>query len=169
MLDETVSQLPKTEVGIKNAFESCSGRQKYIQVQNADFRLYLEKAKSDLKNIENDYRVGAWDWVIVKSHYSIHHASNAILVKSKNFFSKDHICTILALKNFELITKDLYSGLRKINEKFSDFTAFDITYLLRKAGQYDVRKWKDITKADADQIYSLAKEFVAFVEEACYK
>ena len=66
MLEETVSQLPKTEEGVKNAFEACSSRQKYIQVQKADFKLYLEKAKSDLKNIENDYKAEAWDWVVVK-------------------------------------------------------------------------------------------------------
>ncbi len=169
MLDETISQLPKTEEGIENAYNSCSGRAKYIHVAEADFNLYLEKAKSDLKNIENDCKAEAWDWVIIKAYYSIHHAANALLVKSKAFYSKDHICTILALKHFELISGDFYSKLRKINEKFSDFTAFDITYLLRKVGQYDVRKWKDVTKTDADQIYSLAKEFVAFAEEVCYK
>ena len=92
-----------------------------------------------------------------------------MLVKSQGFYSKDHICAILALNYLKLISESFYKKLREINTKFSDFTGFEISYSLRKLSQYDVLKWKSINKKDAEQIYSLAKELILFVEVECYK
>lgn len=169
VIEELVPKLPKTEKSIKCAYESCLNLKKFVFVESKEFAAHLEKAKSDLKSAETDYKAESWDWVIVKAYYAIHHAINALLVKSKGFYSKDHICAILALKSFELIPEVLYQKLRKIDAKFSDFTGFDITYTLRKISQYDVRKWKDISATDAKSIYSLAKELIAFIEERCYQ
>lgn len=168
VIEELISKLPKTSKGIENAYKNCSRLKRLIRVKNSEFSAHLEKAKSDLAKIKSDYDNRAWDWVIIKSYYSIHHAINALLVKVKGFYSKDHICAILALKYFELIPNDIYKKLRLIDKKFSDFRGFDITYSLRKISQYDVRKWKRISKKDAETIYYLAKEIVSYVEERCY-
>jgi len=146
VIEELISRLPKSPEGIKKAYKNCSRLKRFINVKNSEFSAHLEKAKSDLAKIKSDYDNQAWDWVIIKSYYSIHHTINSLLVKVKGFYSKDHTCTILALKHFELIPDDTYKKLREIDTKFSDFTGFDITYALRKISQYDVRKWKNITK-----------------------
>ena len=167
MLEKIVPKLPKTKEAIARAFENCS--KKFVTVSNEEFKAHLEKSKSDLASISNDYVKNSWDWVIVKAYYAIHHAANALLVKFNGFYSKDHICAILALKYSELLPETLYQKLRKINAKFEDFTAFDVSYILRKISQYDVTEWKALSKQDAESICAFAKEFVAFVEERCYK
>ncbi len=169
MIEEIIPQLPKTEDRVKNAYESCSNTGKFINVKNEEFSAHLEKAKSDLKNVGADFEKQAWDWVIIKSYYAMHHAINALLIKEKGFYSKDHICAILALKFHELIPVETYNMLREINSKFSDFSGFDITYTLRKISQYDVRKWKSLSKADAESIHLVSKEIVSYVEQRCYE
>lgn len=167
VIEEIVPNLPKKAERIQKAYESCSER--FITVSKEEFSAHLEKSKSDLANVESDFLKGSWDWAIIKSYYATHHAINALLIKEKGFYSKDHICAILALKFFEILPVVLYQELREINAKFSDFTGFDVSYTLRRISQYDVRKWKQVSKNDAEAIYSLAKKIVAFVEEECYK
>jgi len=168
VIEELVSQLPKTKESIAKSYESCDTQKRFVKVGKDSFLPHLEKAKSDLSRITPDMENGYWDWVIIKSYYATHHAINALLVKSLGFYSKDHICAILALKNHELLPDELYNKLRSINAKFSDFTGFDITYSLRKISQYNVMRWKSLTKNDARAAYSLADEMVRFAEERCH-
>lgn len=168
LIEQIISKLPKTKSGLSGYFNNCKLRKKFIYVEKKEFKKHLEKAKNDLRSIKNDYENKSWDWVVIKSYYVIHHSANSLLIKDKGFFSKDHICTIIALKFFELIPLSFYQKLQKIYNKFSDITAFDIIYSLRKFSQYDTEKWKEITKKDADLIYLFAKEFLSFVEERCY-
>src|SRR3989344_340722 len=169
MIDEVIPSLPIKEESIKSSYENCFSKRCFIEVDNREFSAHLEKAKSDLARVKNDYQQESWDWVIVKSYYSIMHAFNALLVKEKGFFSKDHFCTILSLKYFELVPREMYLKLRNIHTKFSDFTGFDVTYSLRKISQYDVYRWKEIAPRDAEAVYQLAKEVVSFVEKRCYR
>lgn len=169
MIEEIIPQFPRDKKKIENSYGNCTKLKKFIFVGKKEFIAHLEKAKSDLSKVKSDYEKEAWDWTIIKSYYATMHALNALLVKEKGFYAKDHFCTILALKYFDLIPKNLYEKLREINAKFSDFTGFDITYTLRKISQYDVVKWKELTKEDADSVYSLAKEIISFVERRCYQ
>ena len=168
MLEEMIPRLPRKESSIKKAFESCKSRGRFVPVDSKKFSAHLEKAKSDLAKISYEMDHRAWDWVIVKSYYSMHHALNALLVKFQGIYSKDHYCAILAIKEKELITEDIYKEFRKIDSQFSDFTGFDVTYTLRKIGQYDVKEWKGITERDAQAVYSIAKRIVEYAEERCY-
>ncbi|MDI6738032.1 MAG: HEPN domain-containing protein [Nanoarchaeota archaeon] len=166
VIEEIIPMLPKSEGKIKNAYENCKPR--FVAVNNKEFSAHLEKAKSDLANVESDFSKGSWDWAIIKSYYAIHHAINALLIKEKGFYSKDHICAILAVRSLNILPWELYSKVRQINAKFADFTGFDVTYTLRKISQYDVRKWRQLTKKDAESIYLLAKEVVSFAEKRCF-
>jgi len=141
VIEEIVPQLPKKLEKIKKSYKNCSNLGKFTTVNQEEFSAHLEKAKSDLANVESDFRKQSWDRVIIKSYYSTHHAINALLIRKKGFYSKDHICAILALKFFEIIPQEIY----------------------------DVRKWKQLSKKDAESIYLLAKEIVAFAERECYK
>ncbi|MBI5871463.1 HEPN domain-containing protein [archaeon] len=168
VIEEIIPNIPKGKKAVEHAYSNCAKLKKFVTVSSNEFTSHLEKAKSDLSSIGADYKDENWDWVIVKSYYAMHHAINCLLVKLMGYYCNDHICAIITLKHFELLPDSLYLKLRNINAKFSDFTGFDVSYSLRKISQYDVRKWKNISKQDAEAIYKVAKELIAFVEWRCY-
>jgi uncharacterized protein (UPF0332 family) len=118
-----------------------------------------------LQRAIKEFEDNCWDWTIIKAYYAIHHAANALLTKKAGFFSKDHICLIVALKHLELIPNEFYEKLRTLHSRFSDFSAFELVYSLRKMGQYNIVKWKELSRNDAKIVLEFAKRFVRFVEE----
>jgi uncharacterized protein (UPF0332 family) len=165
VLEEIGSKLPTREDSIKAYYETCISRKKFINIDASEAIFHLEKTKHDLSRAIKEFENDCWDWTIIKAYYSIHHAANALLIKKAKMFSKDHICLIVALKHLGLIPNEFYEELRKLHSKFSDFTAFEIAYSLRKVSQYDVVKWKELSKEDAELVLEFAKKFVKFVEE----
>lgn len=165
VIEEIKSKFPKRKKSIKNFYESCVLRKRFIKVENSDFIIHLEKAKHDLHRAIKEFEDNCWDWTIIKAYYSIHHAANALLIKKAGFFSKDHICLIVSLKYLELITNEFYYELRGLYSRFSDFSAFEMVYSLRKVSQYNVIKWKELSRDDAKIVLEFAKRFVRFVEE----
>jgi len=165
VLEDLKSRLPKRKKAIKSFYDTCLSRKKLIKVENSEFTIHLEKAKHDLQRAIKEFEDECWDWTIIKAYYAIHHAANALLVKKFGFFSKDHICLIISLKHLELIPDEFYEKLRVIHSKFSDFSAFELVYSLRKISQYNVVKWKYLSKKDAESVLEFAKRFVKFVEE----
>jgi len=165
VLEEIKSRLPKRKKTIKTFYESCFSRKKFIKVENSEFTVHLEKAKHDLHRAIKEFEDNCWDWTIIKAYYAIHHAANALLIRKAGFFSKDHICLIVALKNLELIPSEFYEKLRTLHSRFSDFSAFELVYSLRKMGQYNIVKWKELSRNDAKIVLEFAKGFVRFVEE----
>lgn len=153
MIEELKSRLPRRKKSVTSFFKSCFSRKLFIKTENSEFILHLEKSKHDLQRAIKELEDDCFDWTIIKSYYAIHHAANALLVKKQEMFSKDHICLIIALRNFNLISDGFYQELRNI-----------FTYSLRKISQYDVVKWKKISRDDASIVLSFAKKFVAFVE-----
>jgi uncharacterized protein (UPF0332 family) len=166
VLEELKSRLPKRKKTIKIFYESCLSRKKFVKVESSEFIVHLEKAKHDLHRAVKEFEDDCRDWTIIKAYYAIHHAANALLIKKSGFFSKDHICLIVSLKHLELIPNEFYQKLRTLHSKFSDFSAFEIVYSLRKISQYNIAKWKDLSKSEAKIVLEFAKKFVRFVEEA---
>lgn len=164
LIDELKSKLPKTEPAIAGFFGSCSDRKTYVETEKPETVRHLEKAKHDLSRAIRELEDSCFDWTVIKAYYAIHHAGNALLVKKRGVFSKNHVCLIIALRHLGLISDEFYQELREIHSKFSDFTAFDMTYSLRKIGQYDVMRWKSIGRDDASALLSFAGKFVVFVE-----
>ena len=163
-IEEMKIKLPKKEKSIENYFKSCKKRRKFVTSNPERSLKHLKKAKHDLNRAVAEFEDNVWDWSIIKSYYSIHHAGNALLLKNKGFFSKDHSCLIIALKVFNLIDKELFLKLKHIYERFSDVLSLDLTFELRKISQYSVDEWEDLTKEDANKVLELAKEFVLYVE-----
>lgn len=150
VLEEIKARIPKRKKAIKTFYESCTSRKKFIKVENTEFIIHLEKAKHDLQRAVEEFKDECWDWTIIKAYYAIHHAANALLVKRTGFFSKDHVCLIVSLKHLEVIPDDFYEKLRSLHSRFSDFSAFELVYSLRKISQYNIVKWKELSKSDAE-------------------
>jgi len=164
MLEKIKIRLPKKEKSIEKFFSSCEKRKKFVQdIENYNEKR-LKKSKHDLKAAISEFKEENWDWTVVKAYYAIHHAGNALLSKEKLLFSKDHSCLVIALAHYNLIDKQLFQKLSKIAEQFHNTLSIDIAFELRKIGQYDVERWEDITKEDAEKVLEIAKEFIAYVE-----
>lgn len=164
MLEQIRSEMPKSKESIESFFGSCIQRKRFLEEKKEEFFIHLEKAKHDLTRAIAEFEDKCYDWTVVKAYYAMHHAANSLLIKKKGLFSKDHICLVIALKHFELIPDNFYEKLRELHSKFSDFTAFDMTYSLRKISQYDVIKWKQVSENDALIILEFSKKFIGFVE-----
>lgn len=160
-------RFPKSEEKLSRSFESCEKRGKFIRVSKEEYLEHLEIAKDDLVALKSDFNNQNWRWVITKSYYSIFHATNALLINKLGFYSKDHLCAIIALKKENLIPKNLYSELSNVYERFSDIFSFAMIFEARKLSQYDVHKWKELTEDDATVAKNFAQKFISFVEEEC--
>jgi len=163
-IDEIKLKLPKMKQSVENFYFHCEKRKKYIEGKKEYAVKHLGKSKHDLFRATREFEDNCWDWTVIKAYYSIHHAGNALLLKKKGFFCKDHYCLIMALKYYNLVEEGLFEELSKLHESFSDIFGFDLTFQLRKMGQYDVNEWETIKEDDASLILSVAKKVVQFVE-----
>lgn len=159
------SKLPRNEEKIKRFFDSCNNRKKFVVDVENHYKSHLKKAKHDLSRAIAEFNDNCWDWTVIKSYYSIHHAGNALLSKRKGLFSKDHYCLIIALRKFDLIDEVLFEELIKLDEKFSDIFGIEFAFQLRKISQYSVDEWEDVTKKDAKILLELAKRFINYVDK----
>ena len=73
---------------------------------------------------------------------------------------------IISLKYHNLINDDFFKELSTLHESLSDILGLDLTFQLRKLGQYDVNEWENITEKEASLIISVAKKLISFVENA---
>lgn len=167
IFEEINVRFPKTEKKLQKAYESCEKRKKFVEISEESFMEHLELAKDDLGSIGADFQNKSWRWVIIKSYYAVFHATNALLVNKQGFFSKDHLCAVIALKKENLIPEEVYRELGDIYERFSDIFGFAIIFEARKLSQYDTKKWKELDEGNAKIAYNFAKKFVSFVEGAC--
>lgn len=69
------------------------------------------------------------------------------------------------MKYHDLIDKSLFEELIKINKKFSNILSLDLTFQVRKIGQYSVDEWEELKREDVELILKVAKKFIKFVEE----
>lgn len=159
-------KLPSKQEGIIAFFENCEKRKKFIEVEKEQYEKYLKKAKHDLYRAQREYEDNCFDWTIIKSYYAIHHAANALLLKKQGKICKDHSCLIIALKHHNLITEDLFKELSKLHESFADVLGLDLTFQLRKIGQYNVEEWENLTREDVQITLDVAKKIVAYAEHA---
>jgi len=167
LFEEINVKFPKTAGRLEKSFENCKKRSKFVDISRNHYLKHLELAKDDLNSITADFDKQNWRWVVTKSYYAIFHATNSLLVNKLGFFSKDHLCAVIALKKENLIPEEVYKDLGKVYERFSDIFGFSILFEARKLSQYDTEKWKDIKERDALITRDFAKSFVSFVEGAC--
>src|SRR3989338_346277 len=160
------NKLPKDKERIKIFYENCEKRHKYTSAVREYADKHLIKAKHDFSRAVKELEDKCWDWTVIKAYYSIFHAGNYLLLKKKGFFCKDHSCLIIALEYNGLLDNKIYKELSDLHESLADIFGFDLTFQLRKLGQYDVNEWENITEDDAKLIVHIARRFIQFVENA---
>ncbi len=165
-IDEIKIKLPSEKRSIENFFFNCEKRRKFITSDKKEHEKHLAKAKHDLYRATKEQEDKCWDWTVIKAYYALHHASNALLLKKRGYFCKDHLCLIIALKYFELIPDSLFKELSSVHESLADVLGLDLTFQLRKISQYSVEEWENITEEDASLMMNIAKKIVSFAENA---
>lgn len=167
LFNEINVRFPRSEKKLEKSYESCRKRRKFVDVSRNAYSEHLELAKDDLNSIKTDFENKNWRWVVTKSYYAVFHATNALLVNKLGFFSKDHLCAVIALKSQELIPQKLYEELGEVYERFSDIFGFAVIFEARKISQYDTEKWKELGDDDAKAARDFAHRLVSFVEGEC--
>jgi len=157
-------KLPKKAKTIGRFYLNCEKRKKFVAVGKENYKKHLKKAKHDLYRAEKEYEDKCWDWTVIKAYYAIHHSANALLVREKGFFCKDHSCLIVALKYYNLIKEGLFKELLDLHDSLADALGLDLTFQLRKLSQYDINEWENIKEEDASLTVSVAKKLISFVE-----
>jgi uncharacterized protein (UPF0332 family) len=163
-IEEMQIKLPRESKAIERFYRNCERRKKFIVVANENYKKHLKKSKHDLYRAIKEFQDKCWDWTAIKAYYAIHHVGNALLIKQKGMLCKDHSCLIIALKYYNVIKEDAFRDLSFLHESFSDVLGLDLTFQLRKIGQYNVNEWENITEKDASLVISIAKKFINFVE-----
>lgn len=159
--------LPRTPQRLASTYGNCEKRGRFVTVDRASARGHLGLARDDLASIRADMEHSNWRWVIIKGYYAIFHATNALLVRELGFYSKDHLCAIVALKQKGLLPERLYEDLGSVYKQFSDIFGFAVLFEARKLSQYDTEKWRDIGEDEAMIVREFARRYVFFVEGAC--
>ncbi len=165
-IEEISIKLPLKQEGIAAFFMNCEKRKKFIEVEKEQYEKYLKKAKHDLYRAQREYEDNCFDWTIIKAYYAIHHAANTLLLKKQGRICKDHSCLIIALKHHSIIPEGLFKELSQLHESFADALGLDLTFQLRKIGQYNVEEWEKLTKEDARITLDIAKRIVSYAEHA---
>lgn len=167
IFDSISVQFPTQAENVAAAFENCKKRKKFVEIPPDSFQEHLDMAKDDLLALDSDVQARHWRWVIIKAYYAVFHATNALLIKKQGYFSKDHLCAVLALKHENILKEEMYVAFREIYERFSDIFGFAIFFEARKLSQYDVAKWKDLKEEDAMIARAFALKYIAYVEREC--
>ncbi|MBU0760147.1 MAG: hypothetical protein KJ858_00485, partial [Nanoarchaeota archaeon] len=96
------NKLPKEKEKVRKFYENCEARHKYVPAMMEQAEKHLIKAKHDFSRALSELDDRCWDWTVIKAYYSIFHAGNFLLLKSKGFFCKDHSCLLIALEHHDL-------------------------------------------------------------------
>ena len=109
--------LPKSSTALEKAYQNCTQRGRFKQVEKSAYGDYLQRAQKDLVSAERDLSGGDLHWARVKAYQALFHLLNALLVKHLGFFSKDHGCVIVALMSYDIITSKTAEELSLLKQE----------------------------------------------------
>ncbi|MBS3121240.1 HEPN domain-containing protein [Candidatus Woesearchaeota archaeon] len=165
------SRVPSSETALQRAFENCEKQGRFKAVESTSFSDYLLRAQKDLSSAERDLQGGDYHWARIKGYQALFHALNALLVKKKGFFSKDHGCVLVALIKNEIITEELVSQLHLLMSSvlkqvtvqtiYDDIDEFRIQ---RNFALYKPKAWEEVKKEDvARELEKIQKNIAILV------
>ncbi len=154
---------PKSKKAIEKDYEDCVKRDRFKQVSKATYPEYLTRSQKDLASAYRDLEDKDNHWAIIKSYQALFFILNALLVKYKGYFSKDHKCILTALLKEEVISeavaKSVDSVVKSLDE-FSTLDEIDDLRLDRNKAMYAPTAWKDFKKQEAEKILDEVRELI---------
>lgn len=157
--------LPANSTALNRAFLSCERKGKLKAIDVALYSDYVERAQKDLASAERDFSAGDFHWARVKAYQSLFYLLNALLIKYKGYFSKDHGCVIIALMHENIITEETAAALHLLVKNALEqvnadtiYADFDEFRMQRNFALYKPKAWEDVKAEDVRQELDKIKE-----------
>jgi len=124
---------------------------------------HLEKAKHNLKFVNDNYKLNYLDWVITGCYYAVYH-SVLSLILSKGYFSKNHDASLC------ILIKEFYEKfameINFVNKLFINYS--DVCFYVQSKNKRELASYSSsfvFSKEEVNGIIEKAISFVNKVEE----
>lgn len=105
--------LPKSEQALENALGQCEDDGAFVKIPKESHIDFVKEAYSDLASAEDEF--GKSDkWAIVKAYQALFSMCNALLIRKRGCYSKDHGCVLLALMKERVIPETLLGRIKGV-------------------------------------------------------
>lgn len=143
------------------------GKEGIIRKQSSDeneIRGHIEKSEHNLKFIQDNLKIGYFDWCITGCYYAVYHAALALII-AKGYISKNHDATLC------ILIKEYYKqgGIDKrdielINKFFLDYQ--DLLFYVQSKNKREEATYSSYYKFDKKTVEELRLKSILFVNKA---
>jgi len=154
---------PKSEKAAEKDYVDCIEHKRFKQINKSFYSEYLTRSQKDLTSAYRDLEDGDYHWGIIKAYQALFFVLNALLIKYKGYFSKDHRCIITALLKEKVISTAVAEHVDLFIKNLDDFKTLDEVddlRLDRNKAMYSPTAWKDFKKQQAETILNEARELI---------
>lgn len=133
------------------------------EINNAEMEGHIAKAEHNLSFIQDNIKLGYYDWCITGCYYATYHAALALLLK-KGFATKNHDATLC------LLMKEYYKqGMTKeeielLNRFFLDYQ--DLLFYVEAKNKREEASYASKYKFNKNTVEDLRLKAILFVNKA---
>jgi uncharacterized protein (UPF0332 family) len=124
---------------------------------------HLDKAKHNLRFVNDNYKLDYLDWVITGCYYAVYHSVLGLIL-SKGYFSKNHDASLsILIKEFYV---EFDNEVDFINKLFIDYN--DVCFYVQSKNKRELASYSSsfvLNKKEVQKIISKTIKFVNKVEE----
>jgi len=124
---------------------------------------HLEKAKHNLRFVNDNYKLNYLDWVVTGCYYAVYHSILGLIL-SKGYFSKNHDASLSVLvKEFY---QEFNSEVDFVNKLFIDYS--DVCFYVQSRNKRELASYSSsfvLSKKEVKEIIGKTIKFVNKVEE----
>jgi len=156
------------EARIDGYLKPKGGREKPVlfaqpKVDEAEMQGHVEKAEHNLKFVQDNLKLGHYDWCITGCYYAVYHAALALVLKS-GYASKNHDATLcMLIKHYyrKGVSKDEITLINKFFLDYHDLLFYAESKARREDATYSTRY-----KFDKQSVEQLRVKAILFVNKA---
>ena len=155
--------VPKSKPAVERDYVDYIKNKKFKQISKEAYPEYLLRSQKDLTSSYRDLEGGDHHWAFIKAYQALFFVLNALLIKYKGYFSKDHKCIITALLKEEVISIAVAEHIDlfvKALDEFKTLDEVDDLRLDRNKAMYAPTAWKDFKKQQAESVLNEARDLI---------
>ena len=156
--------VPKSKDAIERDYKDCIKGEKFKKISRESYSEYLLRSQKDLASAYRDLEAEDNNWAIIKSYQALFFVLNALLVKYRGYFSKDHRCIITALLKEQVISTavaEQVDSVVKVLDEFKALDEVDDLRLDRNKAMYSPTAWKDFKKQQVKNTLNEVRELIS--------
>lgn len=128
-----------------------------------ELRGHLEKAKHNLRFVNDNYRLNYLDWVVTGCYYAVYHSVLGLIL-SRGYFSKNHDASL------SVLIREFYEEFNEevdfVNRLFIDYS--DVCFYVQSKNKRELASYSSsfvLSKKEVKKIIGRTIKFVNKVEE----